>query len=332
MKSEQRKSVLIIKHGYSETCDHNISSTISYGDVFRCTCLLDYYRDREVTWISANAAEDLLAGNHLIDHLILADSPAELPSGIMKQFYNTVINLEKQRDWCEYTEQMSADKKYGFKDWAACDDSAYYPESAAALSEGLERDNFRPLQETLFKSIGLDWSGERYSLGYVPKVKEIYDIGLNCHVGSKWPVKNWPKEHWNDLHDNLVGQNYAVSWQQSLNSIKHYIDWLASCKLIVTCDSLGLHLAIALKKKIIALFGPTPSRQIYMYGLGVKLTPGAEHNCIPCFMPKCPKEKSCMYDIKVDTVADSVNMLLRKHKASVTERLLSEVVNNKIKL
>lgn len=329
---EEKRSVLIVKHGYSETCDHNISSTISYGDVFRCSCLLDFYRDHHVTWISAEPARDLLEGNHLIGELILVERPKELPHNIVRSYYDTIINLEKQRDWCEFCESLEAGEKFGFRNWAASDESAYYPKSAAALAEGLERDNYRPLQETLFKSIGQEWSGERYSLGYKPKVKEIYDVGLNCHVGSKWPTKNWPREYWTSLHDRLIAEKYAVCWQQSLDSVRQYIDWLASCKTIITCDSLGLHLAIALNKKIVALFGPTPSRQLYLYGLGVKLTPEAEHNCMPCFLPKCLKDQSCMHDISIETVVDTVNMLNKRQPATITERLLAEIAHSQVRL
>ena len=314
-----RKSVLIIKHGYSETCDHNISSTISYGDVFRCTCLLDFYRSEHVTWISAPAAEDLLAGNPLIDILLLAETPSELSSDMIMDQYDVIINLEKQRDWCEFTQTTRANKKFGFKDWAATGNSAYYPESAAALSDGLDRTTFTTLQDTLFKSIGEEWNGERYSLGYQPKVKEIYDIGFNYHVGSKWPVKAWPKEYWKELQ-NKLDSSYTICWQQSLDNVRQYIDWLSSCKLIITSDSLGLHLAIALKKKVIALFGPTPSEQIYLYGLGVSLIPSENYSCIPCFMPKCQRNKNCMYDICVDEVADHVYNLLGSSKPVINER------------
>ena len=43
-----KKAVLIIKHGFSETCDHKISPIVSYGDVFRCTCLLESFKDCQV--------------------------------------------------------------------------------------------------------------------------------------------------------------------------------------------------------------------------------------------------------------------------------------------
>ncbi len=303
-----RKNLIVIKHGFSETCDHNVSNVVSYGDVFRCTCLLEDFKGWHVTWISAVAAKDLLAENHLIDRLILADSPGQIPPGHVTDRYDMVINLEKQKDWCEFSESLSADDKYGFKDWTHDGSDCYYPESADALTDALQRDEYQTLQETLYKMIGLEWSGQRYSLGYQPKVQKIYDIGLNNHVGPKWPTKSWANENWQELYRQL-SQQYAVSWQQSLNSIKHYIDWLASCRLVITCDSLGLHLSLALDNQIIALFGSTPPEQIYMYGQGIKLTPTCQEQCVPCFQPRCQFDTKCIDSISIDMVLESVKML-----------------------
>lgn len=305
-----RKSVLIIKHGYSETCDHSISPVVSYGDVFRCSCLLEDFKDCHVSWITAKAAADLLEGNHLVDQLILADSPDQLPAGKIQKHYSVVINLEKQKDWCEFANDLDADVRYGFKKWHSNGSDAFYPDSEVALSTALDRDGYRPLQETLFKTVGREWNGERYTFGYRPNVAEIYDIGLNNHVGPKWPTKAWPKSYWQELHEALSSR-YAVCWQQSLGSIRHYIEWLASCRLIVTCDSLGLHLGLGLKKKIVALFGPTPPEQVYMYGCGMKLTPLCERSCVPCFQSRCDFERNCMEYITVDMVLEAVNMLVK---------------------
>jgi len=322
-----KKSVLIIKHGYSEVCDHNLSRLVSYGDVFRCTCLLEDFRGEYVTWITASKALDLLGGNHLIDQLILADSPDEIPPGFVLDRYDTVINLEKNREWCEFAVKLKADQKYGFRDWQAEGEACFYPASVQALSRALNGDNYRTLQEMLFQTVGRQWHGQRYVLGYQPKVVEIYDVGLNHHVGPKWPNKKWPESHWQQLHDRLARQNYALCWQQSLNSIRHYIDWLASCRLIVTCDSLGLHLALALRKNVVALFGPTASEQIHMYGLGIKLTPTVERACIPCFQPQCRSDNGCMEHITVDMVGDAVDILLGgKIPAAVEAKQAAEEV------
>ena len=117
----------------------------------------------------------------------------------------------------------------------------------------------------------------------------------------------------------MENRKYAVCWQQSLNSIQHYIDWLASCRLIITCDSLGLHLALGLKKKIVALFGPTPPEQVYMYGYGIKLTPTCEQQCVPCFAPQCNASEFCMENITVESALDAIEMLLEPQPTEYSE-------------
>jgi len=315
-----RKAVLIIKHGFSETCDHNVSPVVSLGDVFRCTCLLEDFRGCRVTWITSPPSHDLLRGNHLIDRLILADSSGQLPPEVAGDFYHVIINLEKQRDWCEFSLSVSGERRYGFKNWACDGRESFYPDSAAALSTALQRDDFRPIQETLFKTIGGEWIGQHYILGYQPNITPIYDVGLNHHIGPKWPNKVWPKQHWQELYERL-SETYAVCWQQSLNSVRHYIEWLATCRLIVTCDSLGLHLGIGLKRKMVGLFGPTPPEQIYMYGCGIKLTPICDRNCIPCFEPRCIQESCCMEHITVDMVLEAIRTLI-----SVPEQVTPSVM------
>jgi len=302
-----RKTVLIIKHGFREGCEHSaddVSGVVSLGDVFRCTCLLEDFKGYEVTWITAPEAKELLAGNHLIDELILAESPGQLPSECMRGPYHTVINLEKRRDWCEYAAAVGAEVRYGFRDWRGACSEGFYAESAKAVW------GLGPVQESLFKMVGRQWSGQRYVLGYRPRVAEIYDVGLNHHVGPKWPTKAWPQYHWQRLYYELSKQ-YNVCWQQSLDSIRHYIDWLASCRLIVTCDSLGLHLGLGLNKQVVGLFGPTAPEQIYMYGCGIKLTPTCDRSCLPCYKSRCDfNEDVCMEYISVEQVYEAVEMLL----------------------
>jgi heptosyltransferase-2 len=62
-----------------------------------------------------------------------------------------------------------------------------------------------------------------------------------------------------------VADGFSVDWQQGLNNLYDYIDWINSCKKLVTNDSLGLHIALALGKPVVALFGPTNAKEVYMY-------------------------------------------------------------------
>lgn len=48
-----------------------------------------------------------------------------------------------------------------------------------------------------------------------------------------------------------------------VDNIYHYIDWLNKCRIIVSNDSLGLHLVLALKKKVLGLFCPTSDKEVF---------------------------------------------------------------------
>jgi heptosyltransferase-2 len=53
--------------------------------------------------------------------------------------------------------------------------------------------------------------------------------------------------------------------QPTETTIEDYIEWINSCKIIVSNDSLGIHLAMAMNKKIVGLFGPTPAKEMPPY-------------------------------------------------------------------
>jgi heptosyltransferase-2 len=72
-----------------------------------------------------------------------------------------------------------------------------------------------------------------------------------------------------------------------------------------------MHLGLALGKKTIALFGPTPYQEIEFYGLGEAILPEPAPDCMPCFEGKCEKrEISCIEDINPERVAAKVKQYL----------------------
>ncbi|HLO64387.1 MAG TPA: glycosyltransferase family 9 protein, partial [Azonexus sp.] len=98
------------------------------------------------------------------------------------------------------------------------------------------------------------------------------------------------------------------------NDIEDYIDWINSCRLLVTNDSLGLHLALALGKPVVALFGPTVAREVDGPDL-IRITPPLDWDCIPCLESRCPHERPCMEYISVDAVQTAVQQLLSQGAA-----------------
>ncbi len=306
----RKEKILIIKTGYSEILEYNINSKkVSFGDILRTTPLLHLYKNDEITWVTDEVAFPLLDENAYIDRLLPLDfwTAAKLQG----EEFDTLINLEKNIEICKFAKTIEAWKKYGFRFDTKTNQAEAYDRAFEILGVSsnplAKKENSRILEDLLFEMVGEKWGGERYILGYKPKTIQTYDIGLNILVGEKWPTKSWPKENWSILEGILNKEGVKVTRQDDVyeevkNDIKKYIDWINSCKIIVSNDSLGLHLGLALNKKVLGLFGPTPHKEIYFENRGKAIFPNNSIGCIPCFKGVCERGKNCMEDISVEKV------------------------------
>jgi len=151
-------------------------------------------------------------------------------------------------------------------------------------------------------------------------------VGLNIGVGIKWPSKGWPINRWEQLIEILKKKNlnllllggpeekeliasiserynYAVNTGTD-NSLMEFSAIIELCDVLVTADSLALHIGTALEKQIIVLFGPTSSNEIYLYGKGEKIISPKECKCY--YKRFCTEKESCMEKISAQMVADSI--------------------------
>ncbi len=296
--------ILIIKLGYSETLDQEISTTTSLGDVLRTTVILNYFKKDEITWLVDEKAHLLLEGNPFIKRIVVFSQKTILQ--LQRERFDIIINLEKGPGICEFSDSVKAKKRFGFWFDPKKGSAQAYDGAELVLSLCLDRQkkkrSIRFWQDALSSMIAKKWSPRKeYILGYRPSSKVKYDIGFNWVVGDKWPNKAWPKKNWKKL-EKLLKKQYNISWQRGLGDLAEYMDWINSCRLIVTNDSLGMHLAIALKKKLIVLFGPSSSKEVYLYGRGVKLVGKVPYKCLPCLSPVCIQPVSCMEYITPEQV------------------------------
>ncbi len=72
-------------------------------------------------------------------------------------------------------------------------------------------------------------------------------------------------------------------------------------QLIITGDSFGMHLAIALKKYVIAWFGLSCWQEIDLYDRGVKIYP-EDLECAPCWKKVCPYNLECIQQIDLERI------------------------------
>lgn len=156
-------------------------------------------------------------------------------------------------------------------------------------------------------------------------------VGLNTGAGSKFETKQWPEAHFlelirllrrelkadvfllggpreKSLNDRLGKRSPVRVFNTGTdNTLPEFSGFLERMDVVVCSDTLAMHLAVALKKSVVVLFGPTCPREIDLYGRGVVLFSGA--SCAPCYRQNCDDGR-CMRDIRPDDVLAAVNELL----------------------
>ena len=305
--------ILIIKLGYSETLDSEIGRIPSLGDVLRTTPILyalkNKYPDSDISWLVSEEAHPLLDGNKYLNRILIWDN--FVPFQLLKEKFDILINLEKIPGVCAIADMIDAWVKYGFRFDSQTGYYSAYEKGLDFLSyiqnKNEENRSNDYWQKVLIEMIGEKWSGQEYILGYKPKTTPIYDFGLNFKSGSKWLTKAMPVDKWKELELKLLKKGYEVSWQEGLNDLYEYIDWLNSCKCIITQDSLGLHIGIALKKQVIGLFGPTSYKEVYPYDRCQFIIPEINCKYMPCYNSVCINDKFCMDYIN----AEEINKIIK---------------------
>ncbi len=85
---------------------------------------------------------------------------------------------------------------------------------------------------------------------------------------------------------------------------------LASADIVVSSDSGPRHMAVALDKQVISLFGSTDPEPTRTYNKPEMILQSFEE-CRPCYHSECPlKHHHCMRNIEVDTVREAIEQLL----------------------
>lgn len=81
--------------------------------------------------------------------------------------------------------------------------------------------------------------------------------------------------------------------------------------VVVTGDSLGIHIAIGLKKFVIAWFGVSCWTEIDLYDRGIKLFQ-EDLACSPCWKKSCPYNLECIKMIDLDRIITEIDKFYSK--------------------
>ncbi len=223
------------------------------------------------------------------------------------------------------------------------------------LSDEIKGSNKKTMQQIMFEVAELEYNGDMplYNISEESRqyAKEMFKkngispkdivIGLNTGVGGRiFPNRKWPAEYFirlsemiekdlkakvailggpeeKELNKRIIrGTKAKVIDAGTENTIEQYSALVERCDVIVTVDTLALHLAAALSIPVVALFGPTNKHELEIYGKGKKLAID-ELKCIFCYKHRCRVCESdvakCMEMITPEMVLDAIRETLKEH-------------------
>lgn len=91
------------------------------------------------------------------------------------------------------------------------------------------------------------------------------------------------------------------------NGLRKGVCYESIADVVITGDSFGMHLAIALKKYVITWFGVSCWTEIDLYNRGVKLFQ-EDLFCSPCWKKVCPYNLECISMIDLDRIIREVDL------------------------
>jgi ADP-heptose:LPS heptosyltransferase len=159
-------------------------------------------------------------------------------------------------------------------------------------------------------------------------------VGLNTGAGGRWPLKQWREDGYVELvarlsrHQDvqflLLGgpgereRNERLQAASTVplldpgcdNPVRHFAALLGHSDVVVTGDTLAMHLSLALGTRTVVLFGPTSAPEIDLYDLGEKVLP--DMTCLSCYKTRCDFVPNCMDLISSDMVEHAVTRQLAR--------------------
>jgi heptosyltransferase-2 len=215
------------------------------------------------------------------------------------------------------------------------------------LSDDLKfHRNQKTYPELIFEAAELDYQKDEYLLFLSPEDRDFAGafarrvglkkgdtvVGLNTGAGDVFANKAWTMEGYLRLIEGLkpdrkirvllLGGPKEKDRNQRIlrkakgavidagceNTLGQFSALVDLCDLVVTGDTTALHLAVGLKKKVLAIFGPTCAQEIELYGRGEKIV--SSLSCAPCYRRSCSVTPNCMEAISAAEVIRKIRAVL----------------------
>ncbi len=309
--------------------------------------LKEKYGSIHVTWVVAPVSVDVLKSNPLIDR-IWPFGKEVFGQIIAGEKFDVVINLDLSPLSLTLATMACANTKIGYwldgKRRIHSSNNRALQWLQMSAFDGLKKANTKTYQWWMSQIAGLKRPDHPI---YVPVSREAQAVaqafskkhglsdqkivGINPGAGGRWRLKRWTVKGYVYIINALYKAGYKVLLlggpeESTLiklllkrcrgkavgsgtdNALPDFFAKLDLCDVIVCGDTMALHAALGLKKKVLALVGPTSAAELEMYGQGLKVVP--DMPCVCCYKPSCENKPTCMDTLKPELVWSALQELL----------------------
>lgn len=302
------------------------------------------YPDSYITWITLKEAKDVFLNNDLVDELLFYDdaftrfkiqteeydllihpdaSPVSAAmASIIKAKNKKGFELNKNGKVVPFNKDAETWLEMGVFDDVKKANTKTYQEHIHKLSGfEYEKDEIQLQLSEDEKKFAEQFSIDKN----LKRFKKI--VGLNTGASKRWQLKQWREEGFIELIEmlsayteigvllyggpdekeknaQLVKRFPNVVDTGTDNSLRQFFALMNLSDVIVTGDTMALHVATALKKKVVCYFGPTSANEIEDYGRITKIQPVM--SCLVCYKPVCDFIPNCMQLITAKQIYDAV--------------------------
>ena len=333
-----------LENVHCDTCNHfdEITENIlivklgAIGDVIRTTPLLhkiwELHPKARIWWLTYSP--EIIPTK--VDRVL--EFNAESIVILQNIDFSIAINLDKDIQACAILSTINADKKYGYilkNGIPAPIDLNATPKFLNGLFDDLNKLNTLSYPQEIFNICGWEYNGEEYILDK----KVSYDwniqnngkkiIALNTGCGARWISRLWSDENWLELIKKLQSNGYfplLVGGMQEDEKNRFYsentgalylghfdlnkfISLIDQSDLVVSAVTMGMHIAIGLKKPLVLINNIFNPAEFELYGRGEIIMPTKECKCF--FSPKCKNEDYfCMDSLTSDSIFVAIERCL----------------------
>jgi len=314
------------------------------------------YPVSHITWISLPNGVRILKGHPLINQLFAFDTEGIMAVQNQTFDLVISLDKEAGPTGLCNAVQCSDKRGIRMSAWgtAVPTDAKVEPYFELGLDDDLKfHRNTKTYPELIHEALGFEYQREPYRLYpsdfsianaqtlFAPwKTEKRRIVGLNTGSGRVFAHKAPGGERWVELARRLLDDGVGVVLlggpdEESLNhrineqcdgrlystgnrnTESEFTAIVKQCDVVVTGDTLGLHVAVSQDVATVALFGPTCEQEIDLFDNGIKLV--TPQPCSPCYRRSCDMDPHCMDTITAESIYKAVKTLLVQRRTMASD-------------